>query len=70
MAWGRVRPATGPTQVTIQRKSGKGRWKRLMVLTTSGVYGFRADHRRGQRYRVKWRRPGGGTVTGPPIRAY
>jgi hypothetical protein len=70
VAWGRVRPATGPTQVTIQRRSGKGRWRRLMVLTTSGVYGFRADHRSGQRYRVKWRRPGGGTVTGPPIRAY
>jgi hypothetical protein len=70
VAWGRVRPATGPTQVTIQRKSGKGRWQRLMVLTTSGVYGFRADHRSGQRYRAKWKRPGGGTVTGPPIRSY
>ena len=28
------------------------------------------SHRQGQRYRAKWRRPGGGTVTGPPIRAY
>jgi hypothetical protein len=68
--WGRVRPATGPTQVTIQSKVGKGRWKRLTVLTTSGVYGFRAVHRSKQRYRVKWKRPGGGTITGPPIRAY
>ena len=68
--WGRVRPATGPTQVTIQRRLGKGRWKRLTVVTTSGVYGFRATHRSKQRYRVKWTRPGGGTVTGPPIRAY
>jgi hypothetical protein len=68
--WGRVRPATGETQVTIQHKVGKGRWKRLQVVTTTGVYGLRADNKRGQRYRVKWRRPGGGTVTGPPIRAY
>jgi hypothetical protein len=68
--WGRVRPATGETRVTIQHKVGKGRWKRLRVVTTTGVYGLRADHKKGQRYRVKWRRPGGGTVTGPPIRAY
>ena len=68
--WGRVRPATGPTEVTIQHKVGKGGWKRLRVVPTSGVYGFRADHRSKQRYRAKWKRPGGGTVTGPPIRAY
>ena len=68
--WGRVRPATGETQVTIQHMVGKGRWKRLRVVTTAGVYGFRADHRRDQLYRAKWTRPGGGSVTGPPIRAY
>ena len=68
--WGRVRPATGPTEVTIQHKIGKGRWKRLTVVPTTGVYGFRADHAERQLYRVKWRRPEGGTVTGPPIRAY
>jgi hypothetical protein len=68
--WGRVRPATGPTEVTIQRKLGDGGWKRLTVVPTSGVYGFRAAHRSNQRYRVKWRRPGGGTITGPPIRPY
>ena len=68
--WGRVRPAAGPTEVTIQHKVGKGRWKRLTVVPTSGVYGLRSDHRKGQRYRARWRRPGGGTITGPPIRAY
>ena len=68
--WGRVRPATGPTEVTIQHKVGKGAWKRLTVVPTSGVYGFRADHKVKQLYRAKWRRPGGGTITGPPIRAY
>ena len=68
--WGRVRPATGPTEVTIEHKVGKGAWTRLTVVPTSGVYGFRADHKSKQRYRVKWKRPAGGTVTGPPIRAY
>jgi hypothetical protein len=68
--WGRVRPATGPTEVTVQHKVGGGGWKELKVVTTSGVYGLRVDHARKQRYRAEWKRPGGGTITGPPIRAY
>ena len=68
--WGRVRPATGPTKITIQHKVRKGKWRRLRVVTTAGVYGLRAEHRKGQRYRAKWKRPGGPTVTGPPIRVY
>jgi hypothetical protein len=68
--WGRVRPATGPTQVTIEHKIGKGKWKRLTALQTAGVYGLRTDHRRKHRYRAKWKRPDGTTITGPPIRAY
>lgn len=68
--WGRVRPATGPTQVTIQHKVRNGSWRRLTVVSTAGVYGLRADHRKGQRYRVKWTRPGGETIKGPATRAY
>ena len=68
--WGRVRPATGPTEVTIQRKILGHKWKRLTVVKTSDVYGLRASHRRKERYRVKWKQPGGSTITGPPIRAY
>jgi hypothetical protein len=68
--WGRVRPATGPTQVVIEHKVGKGKWKRLTAVQTSGVYGFRTEHRSKHRYRAKWTRPDGSTVTGPPIRAY
>jgi hypothetical protein len=68
--WGRVRPATGPTQVVIEHKIGKGKWKRLTAVQTSGVYGFRTEHRSKHRYRAKWTRPDGSTVTGPPIRAY
>jgi hypothetical protein len=68
--WGRVRPATGPTQVVIEHKVGKGKWKRLTAVQTSGVYGFGTKHRSKHRYRVKWTRPDGTTVTGPPIRSY
>ena len=68
--WGRVRPATGPTQVVIEHKIGAGKWKRLTALQTSGVYGFGTQHHSKQRYRVKWTRPDGVTVTGPPIRSY
>jgi hypothetical protein len=54
----------------IERKVGKAKWKRLTALQTAGVYGFRTKHRSKQRYRAKWTRPDGSTVTGPPIRAY
>jgi Cellulase (glycosyl hydrolase family 5) len=68
--WGRVRPATGPTQVTIEHRVGKRKWKRLTALQTSGVYGFRTAHRSKHRYRAVWTRPDGATVKGPAIRAY
>jgi Cellulase (glycosyl hydrolase family 5) len=69
--WGRVRPADGPTEVVIQHKRGKHHWKKLTVVqTSSDVYGLRADHKRRQRYRVRWTRPDGSRVTGPPIRPY
>jgi hypothetical protein len=68
--WGRVRPATGPTQVTIEHQIGGGKWKRLTALQTSGVYGLGTAHRSKHRYRAKWTRPDGVTITGPPIRAY
>jgi hypothetical protein len=68
--WGRVRPAIGPTQVTIEHKIGKGKWRQLTTLQTSGVYGFGTAHRSKHRYRAKWTRPDGVTITGPRIRAY
>jgi len=70
VAWGRVRPAAGSTEVTIQHSLRGRRWKRLTVVTTGGVYGFRTEHRDRQRYRARWRRPDGTVVTGPPIRPY
>jgi hypothetical protein len=68
--WGRVRPATGPTQITIEHKVGTGGWKGLTALQTSGVYGFRTAHRSKHRYRAVWTRPDGVTIKGPAIRAY
>jgi hypothetical protein len=68
--WGRVRPATAATQIVIEHKRGDRRWKRLTGLLTGGVYGLRSEHHRKQRYRVKWTRPDGRTITGPPVRAY
>jgi hypothetical protein len=68
--WGRVRPATGPTEVTIEHKVGKGKWSRLTAIQTSGVYGFRTAHRSKHRYRAVWTRPDGVTIKGPGIRAY
>jgi Cellulase (glycosyl hydrolase family 5) len=70
VAWGRVRPATGPTEVTIEHKVGNGGWRRLTALQTTGVYAFRTAHRSRHSYRVKWTRADGVTITGPPIRAY
>ena len=68
--WGRVRPATSQTEVTIEHKTGKGRWRRLTALQTAGVYGFKTAHHSKHRYRAVWTRPDGVTVKGPPIRAY
>ena len=41
-----------------------------VALSASGVYGFKTAHHSKHRYRAKWTRPGGATITGPPIRAY
>ena len=68
--WGRVRPATEPVDVTIQRDTGDG-WKRLTTRTRTGaggVFGLGTKARAKARYRVRWTRADGATITGPPIR--
>ena len=69
--WGRVRPATEPVDVTIQRETGNG-WKRLTTTRTGagGVFGLGAKAQKGARYRIRWTRGDGATLTGPPIRPY
>ena len=67
--WGRVRPATGPTEVTIEHKIGRRQVEAAdRAPRPAASYGFRTDHHSKQRYRVKWTRPDGATITGPPIR--
>jgi hypothetical protein len=43
---------------------------KTLNTTTTGVYGLRTQHRRGQRYRVRWTAPDGTTYVGPAIRGY
>ena len=70
--WGRVRPARGVTEVTVEYKRRGKQWRRLTATQTNaqGIFGLRSDHRDGQRYRIKWTRPDGTTLAGPGVRAY
>jgi hypothetical protein len=70
--WGRVRPMAARTKVAILVSARKGRrFRVLRTVSTNhrGVFGLRATHRKGQRYRVRWTAPGGRVWLGPPIRA-
>jgi len=69
--WGRVRPATGPVDVTIERETVSG-WRRLTTTRTGagGVFGLGTKARADARYRVRWTRGDGARITGPPIRPY
>jgi cellulase (glycosyl hydrolase family 5) len=71
--WGRIRPETAPTKVTIEvRRKGKKSWSTLRTVTTTarGVFGLSTTHRKGSRYRVRWTGADKRRHTGPPIAAY
>ncbi len=71
--WGRVRPLSARTTVSILHSPRSGApFRELRTLQTNsrGVFGLRATHHKGQRYRVRWTAPDGKTWLGPPIRAY
>jgi hypothetical protein len=71
--WGLIRPQRTETEVTVEiRRRPRGKWAVLDRLTTTstGVFGLDAQHRDGQRYRVRWTDAGGDEHLGPPIRAY
>jgi hypothetical protein len=70
--WGRVRPATTSVDAVIERKLKGDGFKRLTTVRTGrgGVFGLGTPFKQGARYRVRWVRPDGGTVVGPPIRSY
>jgi hypothetical protein len=70
--WGRVRPQSAQTRVTILAPRRKGKpYKPLRTVTTNhrGIFGLRARHHDKQRYRVQWTAPDGKVWLGPPIRA-
>ena len=71
--WGLLRPQRKATPVTIEiKRSKKSRWRRYKTITTtsSGVFGLRVRHRKGQKYRVRWTSESGVERRGPPIRSY
>ena len=71
--WGLVRPATGPTTLTVQYSSDRGRmWHGLATEHTGARGAWRATGRfvAGRRWRVRWVSAAGTVFTGPPIRAY
>ena len=71
--WGRVRPSPAQTAGHDPRlaRARAGRSARCARSATNGrgVFGLRATHRDGQRYRVQWTAPDGKVWRGPPIRA-
>jgi hypothetical protein len=69
--WGLVRPATGPTKVTILVKArGARRYKTLTTVTTNSAgYWSLSSSTAGQFWRVRWTSPKGVKYEGPPIGA-
>jgi hypothetical protein len=70
--WGRVRPATAATEVTLQRRTGSGSWHTLKSVRTDagGVFASTGSNRAGASWRVRWTAPDGTLYSGAPIRAY
>src|SRR3954447_19716055 len=71
--WGLVRQYRKATTVTIEvDPPGKKSWRKLRTVKTTakGIYALRYTHRKGQRYRVKWRSPAGKGYAGAAVRAY
>jgi hypothetical protein len=69
--WGRVRPATAVTTVTIQYRD-RGGWRALRDVQTDagGVFTARTTRREGRRWRVLWTAPDGTRYRGATTRAY
>lgn len=70
--WGRVRPATAATSVTIQDRDPGGRWRKLRDVPTDarGVFTASTTRRAGRQWRVLWVAPSGTTYRGAATRAY
>jgi hypothetical protein len=69
--WGLVRPATAPTQVTVEYSS-RGSFRKLFTVTTDarGYFSRTTSFRSGRRYRVSWTQPDGRTIHGTATAVY
>jgi hypothetical protein len=69
--WGLVRPATGPTTVVVEYRSGS-RFRRLFTTTTDarGYFTRAVTFRKGRRYRLTWTQPDGRTIHGTTTSVY
>ncbi|HLM86256.1 MAG TPA: hypothetical protein VK272_08730 [Solirubrobacteraceae bacterium] len=70
--WGLVRPATGPTHVTVLvQPRGSRRYRTLKTLTTNslGYWSF-SSPTPGVHWRVRWTSPEHVKYEGPPIKAF
>jgi hypothetical protein len=70
--WGLVRPANGPTKVTVLvAPRGSRRYRTLRTVSTDGAgYWTLSSSTRGVHWRVRWRSPSGRKYEGPPIGAF
>jgi Cellulase (glycosyl hydrolase family 5) len=69
--WGLVRPAGGPTTVSVEYRSG-GAFKTLFTTTTDarGYFTRNTTFRAGRRYRLTWTQPDGRTIHGTTTSVY
>jgi hypothetical protein len=70
--WGLVRPANGPTKVTVLiQPRGSRRYRTLRTVSTdSAGYWTLSSSTRGVHWRVRWTSPSGRKYEGPPIGAF
>jgi hypothetical protein len=70
--WGLVRPAHKLTRVTVQVRSGNGRWRTLRTLTTNGrgYLTARSSYARDRTWRLQWKAPNGTVYRGSTTHAY
>ena len=70
--WGLVRPATGVTTVTVERRSGNGAWTTLGTRTTNsrGVWTSSSGNVARGSWRVTWVAPDGTQYQSPGVPAY
>ncbi|HXD54720.1 MAG TPA: hypothetical protein VN618_08205 [Solirubrobacteraceae bacterium] len=70
--WGLVRPAAGPTTVTVEAKRrGSSRYTTIATVHTDARgYWTLTSGVQASSWRVRWTSPEGAVYKGPPIRAY